>query len=279
VKFLCEKRNFSARRACKLVKLSRSVLKYRKAPDRNEKLRKALRRLGRKHKRAGSRMLHLYLKREGWKVNYKRVERLYREERLSLRRKRGKKLRATLRVVFPKPTQLNECWSIDFMTDALMDGRAIRVLTSVDEASTEGLLAEPRYSFPAMELTKALERAALKRGSYPQRIRSDNGPEFTSSHFQNWCYEHGIVHDLIQPGKPYQNAFCESFNGRFRDECLDAEVFVSLDDARIKTKKFLHHYNTVRPKRSLGGIPPSERAAQMRAADTNRRSKALGGSK
>ena len=279
MKFLCERRNFSARRACHLVKLSRSVLKYRRRPDRNTKLRRALKALARKHRSAGSRMLHLYLKRKGWRVNYKRVERLYREERLSLRKKRKKKLRATLRVVHPKATRLNECWSIDFMSDALTDGRAIRVLTAVDETSTEGLLAEPRFSFPARHVTRALDEVARARGAYPKRIRSDNGPEFVSAHFQQWCVEHHVIHDPIEPGKPFQNPYCESFNGRLRAECLDAELFVSLADAQQKLRRFLGLYNHSRPKRSLGGIPPSEWAAALPNAHTNTRSKARGGSK
>ena len=211
-------------------------------------------------------MLHLYLKREGWTVNYKRVERLYREERLSLRRKRRRKLRATLRVVFPKPSRLNECWSVDFMSDGLMDGRALRVLTTVDELSTEALLAEPFFSIPATRVTQELDRAARRRGYYPERIRSDNGPEFTSAHFQTWCLEHKIVHDLIEPGMPFQNPFCESFNGRCRDECLNAEVFVSLADAQRKLRRFREEYNSHRPKASLGGIPPREWAARHRDA-------------
>ena len=223
-------------------------------------------------------MIYLRLRRAGWHVNHKRVERLYREDGLSLRRKRRKKLRSHLRLAMPKPTRVNERWSMDFISDALMSGRPLRCFVVVDDFSTEALAIEVDFSIPSPKVTKVLDGIAVKRG-YPKRIRTDNGPEFTSIHFHAWCQEHGISLEHIEPGKPFQNAFAESFNGRFRDECLDENIFVSLGDAQRKISAFRLEYNTQRPKNSLGGIPPREFALAHTSAIDEPRTKLLAGSK
>lgn len=245
----------SVRRAAKLVKISRSVLKYKSRTERNEKLCEEIKALAAKRVSWGAGQIYLKLRMRGWKVNHKRVERIYREEKLSLRRKKKKKLPAMLRVSYGRPEKINESWAADFMSDALISGRKIRIFNVVDEFSTEALAIEVGFSLPATKVTAILDEVAAIRG-YPERIRTDNGPEFVSAHFQSWCEEHGVHHNPIEPGKPYQNPICESFNGRFRAECLDQHLFLSVTDARNKSDTFKDDYNNERPKRALGGIPP-----------------------
>jgi len=232
------------------------VLKYEPKIDRNDKLREEIKTLAAKRVRWGAGQIYLKLRMLGWEVNHKRVERIYREEKLSLRRKKKKKLPAMLRVSYGKPEKINESWAADFMSDALVSGRRIRFFNVVDEHSTEALAIDVGFCLPATKVTAILDEVAQRRG-YPKRIRSDNGPEFLSAHFQSWCESHGVRHSTIEPGKPYQNPICESFNGRFRDECLNLQLFISVSDARSKSATFKEDYNMERPKRALGGIPPS----------------------
>lgn len=238
------------------------MLQYRPKPDKNEKLRERIRRLAEKKRRWGAGQIYLTLRLEGKRVNHKRVWRIYREEKLQLKRRKRRKVPAALRVIYPRPTQVNDCWSMDFVTDALMSGKPVRILTVVDDCSTEALIALPRNSLPAEAVTECLDGIARKR-KYPKRIRTDNGPEFWSKHFQSWCLEHNVRHQPIEKGKPYQNAFIESFNGRLREECLSQQLFLTVADAEEKLRNFVDEYNNHRPKRALGGMPPNSYAKAL----------------
>lgn len=191
---------------------------------------------------------------EGFAVNYKKVWRLYREEGLSIRRKRKKKLPAHLRATLPAPVAVNDCWSADFMSDVTTGGRTLRFFNVLDDCSRENLAATPAYSFPSTKVTEELDRVALFRG-YPKHLRVDNGPEFRSKHFHQWAMLHGVTLVFIEPGKPMQNAFIESFNGRMRDEFLNQNLFTSDIDAEQKTNQWRYEYNNLRPHGSLG-LPP-----------------------
>ena len=206
-------------------------------------------------------MLYRKLRQKGWKVNHKRVERLYREERLQMRRKKHRK-HLIVRISMAPAQWCNDCWSIDFMSDALTSGRALRFLTAIDDASRECLDLYARSSLPSECVTKRLDIVALFRG-YPRAIRTDGGPEFQSGRFNDWCEKHHIIHVTIEPGKPQQNAFIESFNGRAREELMNENLFHSERDANEKATKWKHEYNFERPHGVLG-VPPALRAAQLR---------------
>jgi putative transposase len=201
------------------------------------------------------------LRREGWRINRKRVHRLYREEGLSVRLTSRRKRLSQLRIVPPSPSQVNERWSMDFVADTLLDGRRFRALTVVDNWSRHSQLIEPDFTLTGTKVVAALERVA-KRTGYPQMITVDNGSEFTSKALDAWAHEHGVRLDFIRPGKPVENAVIESFNGRFRDECLNANVVISLHDARQKIEAWRIDYNEHRPHGSLGDLTPQEFAKQ-----------------
>lgn len=202
-------------------------------------------------------MIHTVLRREGWPVNRKRVHRLYREEGLAVRR-RGKKRRSQVpRPVRPPLAGRNERWSMDFMSDTLSSGRRFRCLTIIDEFSRECLAIHVAHSIPAVGVIAVLERLREERG-LPNVIVTDNGSEFTSRAFDAWAYARGVKIDFIQPGKPVQNAFIESFNGTLRDDCLNMHWFLSLGDAQITIEDWRRDYNEVRPHSSLGGLTPTE---------------------
>jgi putative transposase len=220
-----------------------------------------LRELAQARPRFGYLRLHVMLRREGWVVNRKRVHRIYREEGLMVRLTRRRKRASHLRVVPPQPRQLNERWSMDFVADMLLDGRRVRALTVVDNYSRYSQIIEPDFTLTGMKVVVALERVA-KRSGYPKMITVDNGSEFASKALDAWAYDHGVKLDFIRPGTPVENAVIESFNGRFRDECLNANVFVSLHDARQKIEAWRIDYNEHRPHGSLGNVTPREFAEQ-----------------
>lgn len=206
-------------------------------------------------------MIYRRLRQEGKIVNHKRVERLYREDRLQLRRKRRKK-HSVVRVSMPTPRWLNDCWSLDFMSDAFTSGRALRLFTAIDDASRECLDLFPSRSIPSEVVTERLDAIAIFRG-YPRYIRTDGGPEFQSKHFAQWLAKHDIVHQTIDPGKPQQNAFIESFNGRAREEFLNENLFHSEREALQKATQWKHEYNFERPHGVLKKTPAS-RARELR---------------
>jgi len=247
----------SERRALGLVRLHRSVWRYRRRRD-DRALRERLRVLAAARPRWGYRRLHVLLKREGLHANWKRIYRVYREEGLTVRRRKRKRI-AVLRQPMAAPQVANERWSMDFVHDALHDGRRIRLLNVVDDCTRESLAIEVDTSLPGTRVIEVLERLADLRG-LPRTIVADNGPEFAGRALDLWAHERGVAIDFIRPGKPVDNAFVESFNGRLRDECLNENWFQSLGEARDVIESWREDYNDVRPHRSLGGRTPSEYA-------------------
>ena len=249
----------SQRRACGLMGLVRGTCRYRKRRVEDPRLRVRLRELAEARRRFGYRRLQVLLEREGWQVNHKRVYRLYVEEKLSLRRKRGRK-RSTVRQPLAEPLAANQVWSVDFMSDALSSGRRFRMLNIVDDYTRECLAIEVDTSLSGSRVVRVLEELKKQRG-LPQQIRSDNGPEFVSRAVDQWAYEQGLRWHTIQPGRPMENGYVESFNGRFRDECLNENWFTDLADAREKIAEWKQDYNQCRPHSALGYRTPEEFAA------------------
>ena len=248
----------SQRRACSLVAVSRTVFQYKpRASELNGRLCERLRELASVHRRWGAWKMHRVLQREGWPVNHKRVERLYRAEGLSLRIRRRKKLKAIGRVEMPATTRVNERWSMDFVHDKLWAGRRFRSLTIVDQFSRECLALEVDTSLGGERVKAVLERLAERRGM-PGAITVDNGPEFISRVVDEWAYRGGVKLAFSRPGKPTDNAYIESFNGKFRDECLDVHYFSTLAEARRIIEDWRVEYNSVRPHRSLDGLSPEQ---------------------
>jgi putative transposase len=208
------------------------------------------------HPRYGYRRLQVMMVRQGWRVNHKRFCRLYRREGLAVKR-RGRKRRAQARVPLVAAVRKNQRWSMDFMRDTLSDGRKFRTFNIVDDFSRENPAIEVDTSLPGQRVVRVLERLRELRG-VPEEIVSDNGPEFTGRALDEWAYRHGVKLHFIEPGKPTQNAYIESFNGKLRDECLNANYFLSLDDARRKIEAWRVEYNTERPHSSLGYRSPAE---------------------
>ncbi|MGB9285073.1 MAG: IS3 family transposase, partial [Candidatus Sulfotelmatobacter sp.] len=250
----------SQRRACGLMELYRATCRYRRRRGEDQRLRVRLRELAEARRRFGYRRLQILLQREGWQVNHKRIYRLYVEEKLSLRRKRGRK-RSTVRQPLPEAVAANQVWSVDFMTDALSSGRRFRTLNVVDDYTRECLAIEVDTSLGGMRVVRVLEELKQRRG-LPRQIRSDNGPEFVSRAVDQWAYEQGLRWHTIQPGRPMENGYVESFNGRFRDECLNENWFSDLGDAREKIARWKQDYNEERPHSSLQYRTPVEFAAQ-----------------
>ena len=212
-------------------------------------------------KRFGSPRLHILLKRERLVVNHKRTERIYREEGLALRRKRRRKGAAGIRVIMPAPDMPNERWSMDFVTDSIVTGRRFRALAIIDDYSRECPVIEVDTSMGGRRVVGVLERLAETRG-LPSVITMDNGPEFAGRALDEWAYRKGIKLNFIRPGKPIENAFAESFNGRLRDECLNTNWFMNLKHARDIIEDWRRDYNEVRPHSSLNGRTPKEYAEE-----------------
>jgi putative transposase len=259
--FVTDELGFSQRRACRLIGISESSYRYRSARAVRPELRELLIHLARERPRYGYRRLHVLARREGFAVNHKLVYRLYREEGLAVRRRRRRRLVRT-RVPLALPTAPNERWSLDFMSDQLADGRCFRTLNIVDDFTRECRAIEVDTSLSGHRVVRALDTLAAEYGR-PKTLLTDNGPEFTSKALELWAYRNGVALQFIQPGKPMQNAFAESFNGRFRDECLNEHWFESLAEAREVIAEWRLDYNQVRPHSSLGDMPPEEYAAQL----------------
>lgn len=264
VAFLRERFRMSERRACELVETDRASCRYRARPEREVELKHEIQALARTKLRYGYRRLTVLLRREGHRVNHKRVWRVCRELGLGVRRRRRKRL-VRLPAATARLTAANQEWAMDFVSDTMVSGRVLRALTAVDPYTRECLEIEVGTSIPSQRVTRVLERIGVQRG-YPESIRLDNGPEFTSRHFLSWCEQRGIGVIHIEPGKPTQNAVIESFNGRFRDECLNANWFWNVGDARGKIGPWKWEYNQVRPHSALGYRTPTEFAAQAAAS-------------
>jgi putative transposase len=251
----------SERRACGWLGFHRSAVRYASRRPDDVPLRQRLRELAAEHPRWGSPMLIWRLRQEGVQANHKRIRRVYREEGLAVRRQRRKRV-ARPRVELPAPERANERWSMDFMRDTLADGRAFRVFTLVDDCTRECPVLEVDGSLGADRVVAVLDRLAISRG-LPQTIVLDNGPEFQSRALDAWAHRCGVRLQFIRPGKPVENAFIESFNGRLRDECLNQHWFLSLSDARRIIESWRVSYNTARPHRGLRGLTPTQYALTL----------------
>lgn len=255
-------KGLAERQGLKVVGMSASSLRYEPRPDRNGALRARIVALAQRHRRYGVGMIHLKLRQAGELVNYKRVERLYRLEKLHIRRRRRKKIPVADRQPLIRPGRANEVWSMDFVFDRIASGRTLKCLVIVDDATHEAVAIVPEHTIGGDHLTRILDGICAQRGK-PVVIRSDNGPEFTGKAMLTWAHRHGIALRLIEPGKPNQNAYVESFNGRLRDECLNEHWFMSVAHARALIETWRREYNEERPKRSLGGLTPAEFAKQL----------------
>ncbi len=254
-----ERHGLSQRHACRLVGLDRSTLRYqRKRPD-DATVRQRLRDLAAERRRFGYRRLGWMLAREGHAMNHKKLYRLYHEERLMVRRRLGRKRALGTRAPMTLPNAINQRWSLDFVSDALSDGRRFRILCIVDDFSRECLATVVDTSLGGVRVVRELEQLGFER-STPRVIVSDNGTELTSCAVLRWATGRLDWH-YIEPGKPVQNAFIESFNSKLRDECLNEHVFLTLAQARETIEAWRHDYNHLRPHGSLGALTPAEFAA------------------
>lgn len=255
-------RNLSERRALRAVRMSASALRYEPRPDRNVALRQQIVALAHRHKRYGVGMIHLKLRQAGRFVNYKRVERLYQEAKLQVRRRKRKKVPIADRQPLFRPQAANAVWSMDFVFDRTAEGRVLKCLTIVDDATHEALAVDVERAISGHGVARVLDRLALSRG-LPRIIRTDNGKEFCGRAMIQWAHEKGVTLRLIEPGKPNQNAYIESFNGRLRDECLNEHWFPNLMQARALIEAWRREYNEERPKNALGGMTPTAYAKHL----------------
>ncbi len=254
----------SERHAAKLVHLAISTLRYRSRKVFDEVLRRRLRELAGTHVRYGYRRLTVLLRREGWHVNAKRIYRLYREEELIVRSKQRRKMARRQRIVTTAvATRPNKRWSMDFVSDKSGDGRSFRILTVIDQFTRECVVLEADRSMTGKKVAEALQNAKKERDGLPESITVDNGSEFSGRVLEAWAMGNSVQLCFIRPGRPVENGFIESFNGRLRDECLNVEWFASLDDARQKLAKFREHYNHERPHSSLADLAPAAFAQQI----------------
>ena len=250
----------SERRACGLIGLSRSVLCYQPRADGNGELRERITALAVARRRFGYRRIHVLLDREGWHANHKRVYRLYTEAGLAVRKRKRKRIGPSERQPLTLPGMPNQVWSMDFVADGLSNGRRLRCLAIVDDFTKESVGIEVDTSITGTRVARMLTALKDRRG-LPQVIRCDNGPEFAGKILDAWAYENGVALRFIEPGKPVQNAYIESFNGRFRDECLNEHWFSSLHEARVLIERWRRDYNEVRPHSALRYQTPAEFAA------------------
>jgi putative transposase len=257
VEFLQVGFQIGRRKACALVRLNRSTAYYRSRAKDQSALKIRLRDLAASRVRYGYRRLHVLLLREGWQINHKRVYRIYQQEGLSLRLKRPKKRVSAARVPCPPANAPNERWSMDFMTDRLADGRRFRVLTLVDNFSRVSPAVEVDFSLTGEKVVSVLSRLA-EAGSTPKILHVDNGPEFVSKALDAWAHKNGVHLEFSRPGKPTDNPFIESFNGKLRTECLHQNWFASLGEAKEKLEQHRKEYNTNRPHTALGYKTPEQ---------------------
>lgn len=251
----------SQRGACRAIGLNRSTLQYKPHGKNDEPLKQAISKIVQQRRRFGQNRVYRVLRRNGWPDNHKRVSRVYGVMGLSLRLKRRQKRAASLRVPMPKATGPNQAWTMDFVHDRLASGRVFKCLTVVDEFTRECLAIEVDFGMAGERVTRVLDRIIELRGK-PVGIRTDNGPEFAGNALDAWAYRQGVKIDFIQPGKPTQNAFIESFNGRFREECLNDNQFVTIVEAQVVIEAWRTDYNDERPHGSLNGLTPREFAEQ-----------------
>lgn len=256
-----EEKSYSQRRACTLIGLDPKTYRYASRRSDDVELRARLKALASERRRFGYRRLHILLKREGIALNHKKLFRLYREERLTVRRRGGRKRALGTRAPMTLPQDPNQRWSLDFVSDTLVDGRRFRVLVVVDDFTRECLALVVDTSLSGIRVARELDNIVEARGR-PLMIVSDNGTELTSRAILQWQEDQSVEWHYIAPGKPMQNGFVESLNGRFRDECLNEHLFRSLPAARWLIEEWRIDYNARRPHTSLGGLTPNEFATQ-----------------
>ncbi|WP_407117037.1 IS3 family transposase [Bradyrhizobium sp. LMG 9283] len=247
----------SERRACKAIGCCRMTIRYKATRADDAGLRQRMRAIAQERRRFGYRRLHVLLKREGYLVNHKKLFRLYREERLAVRRRGGRKRAIGTRAPMMAPIAPNDRWSLDFVSDQLTDGRRFRILTVVDDCTRECLALVADTSLSGARVARELDRLITERGK-PKTVVSDNGTELTSNAILTWADQSRVAWHYIAPGKPMQNAFIESFNGRLRDELLNETLFTSLAQARVALGCWRADYNDTRPHSRLGWRTPSE---------------------
>lgn len=257
---------YSQRRACGLLAFDRSVGRYEPKLKNDEDLKSKIVSIAHERKRFGYRRIHIMLKREGLRVNHKKVYRLYKETGLKVRRRSGRKRALGSRIPAEILNKPNQRWSLDFVSDALADGRRLRVLTIVDDFTRECLKMVVDTSISGIRVARELSDLIAKRGS-PKVILSDNGTEFTSNAILKWVYENQISWRYIEPGKPMQNGYIESFNGKLRDECLNENWFLSMKEAQNIIENWRWDYNENRPHTSLKGLTPGQFVRNVKVAN------------
>ena len=262
VRKVVERFQVSERRGCGLVGIERSSHRYRSVRREAEAFVRRMRELALARPRYGYRRLYVLLRREGWKVNHKRVYRLYRAEDLSIRTRRRRKRVSEARLRPVAATRRNELWSLDFMADRLTDASKFRTLNAIDHATRTSPGIAVERGFTAKAVTGHLDRWIRQHGK-PWGIVVDNGTEFTANDFDAWAHERGIAIHFITPGRPVENGLIESFNGKLRDECLNACWFESLEQAKEQIESWRRDYNEKRPHSSLGNIAPAQYAANL----------------
>ena len=263
VAHLVDRHQVSQRRACDVLQVDRSTIRYQSKRSDDTDLRQAIRRVARKRRRFGYRRINVMLQREGIHVNHKKLRRIYAQEKLQVRRRGGRKRALGTRRPMVMPDGSNQRWSLDFVSDAFTDGRRFRILTVIDDFTKESVALVADTSISGLRITRELDRAILERGR-PGTIVSDNGTEFTSMAILQWVQETGVDWHYIAPGKPTQNAFIESFNGKLRDECLNETLFSSLPDAKHELAKWREDYNNCRPHSSISNMTPKEFAGNLK---------------
>ncbi|WP_149036385.1 IS3 family transposase [Aurantiacibacter atlanticus] len=252
----------SERRACRVIDADRKSVRYRSTRDDDVDLREKLRELANQRRRFGYRRLHILLRREGIMINRKKTQRLYREEGLAVRRRRSRRRAVGTRAPAPVLALPNQRWSLDFVHDQMASGRRFRVLNVVDDVTRECLAAVPDTSISGRRVVRELTALIEQRGK-PGMIVSDNGTELTSNAVLAWCGEVGVEWHYIAPGRPMQNGYVESFNGRMRDELLNETLFLSMAHARVEIAAWVEDYNRERPHSSLGYATPAAFAAEL----------------
>lgn len=263
VSHLVKKLTFAPTRACRVVGLASSTFHHRSIRKRSdEPIRLRLKELAGRRTKWGCPMLFNILRREGFRDNYKRVERIYKQAGLSIYLRKRRKLKTLPRVPLPKATRPNETWSMDFMQDALSDGRRFRVFNLVDDFTRECLVIHVARSIRSQNLIEIFEELKKTR-PLPTSIRCDNGSELTSIAMDLWAYRNNVKIHTIEPGKPNQNAFIESFNGKFRSELLDQSFFETIQQAKEDIEQWRHDYNHIRPHSSIAMKTPAEFAEEF----------------
>jgi len=252
-----EQYRLSERRACRATHYPRTTIRYKNTRRDDSELREQIKEIAAKKRRYGSPRIIDKLRKNGVKDNHKRIERIYREEGLQVKKRKKRRAVAAPRIVMPTPDKPNMRWSMDFVSDALADGRRFRCLNIIDDFSRESILIHVDKSIPGYKVAQILDGLSGGR-DLPEIIVCDNGPEFTSASLDWWASERDVKLSFIRPGKPIENAFIESFNGKFRDECLNENWFTSLKDAQEKIEAWRKEYNRERPHSSLGGKSPEE---------------------